>query len=172
MWNASRPIVERWVKRELGAEGVARRAVDEAATGLSVLRRLPQTVTALETAAKSMAVQAPAAEKLRFQWMSFWVGFAAGAAACILRLGLAIAEGIEDGLSILESTGLGIWAAGAAGRMPALAPTVPDYVDAVSIIADPDDAGQRGARELGAHLRARGLPAAIIGLNAGPRIAA
>jgi len=84
MWNASRPIVERWVKRELGAEGVARRAVDEAAHGLSVLRRLPQTVTALETAAKSMAVQAPAAEKLRFQWMSFWVGFAAGAVAMLI----------------------------------------------------------------------------------------
>jgi hypothetical protein len=40
-------------------------------------------------------------------------------------LGLAIAEGIEDALSIYDATGLGAWAAGAASRMPPLpaAPT-------------------------------------------------
>jgi hypothetical protein len=81
------------------------------------------------------------------------------------NLGLAITEGIEDGLSILESTGLGVWAAGAAGRMPALAPTVSQYVDAISIIADADDAGQRGARELGSSLHQRGLRVGIVGLN-------
>src|SRR4051812_8295502 len=36
-------------------------------------------------------------------------------------LGLAITEGIEDGLSIHQATGLGVWAAGAASRMPGLA---------------------------------------------------
>jgi hypothetical protein len=85
------------------------------------------------------------------------------------NLGLAITEGIEDGLSIFESTGLGVWAAGAAGRMPALAPIVPQYVDAISIIADADEAGQRGARELGTLLHQRGLRAAIVGLNDHPR---
>ncbi len=85
------------------------------------------------------------------------------------NLGLAITEGIEDGLSIFESTGLGVWAAGAAGRMPALAQTVPQYVDAVSIIADADEAGQRGARELGSLLHHRGLRVAIVGLNDHPR---
>ncbi len=34
------------------------------------------------------------------------------------RLGLAIAEGIEDGLSVFVETGLGVWAAGSAGNMP------------------------------------------------------
>ncbi len=34
MWTASRPIVERWVKRELGPEAVAKRGIDEAAVGL------------------------------------------------------------------------------------------------------------------------------------------
>jgi hypothetical protein len=81
------------------------------------------------------------------------------------NLGLAITEGIEDGLSIFESTGLGVWAAGAAGRMPALAETVPQYVDVTSIIADADEAGQRGARDLGSLLHQRGLRAAIIGLS-------
>jgi hypothetical protein len=33
-------------------------------------------------------------------------------------LGLAITEGIEDALSVHEVTGLGAWAAGAAGRLP------------------------------------------------------
>jgi hypothetical protein len=88
------------------------------------------------------------------------------------NLGQAITEGIEDGLSIFESTGLGVWAAGAAGRMPALAPTVPQYVDAISIIADADEAGQRGARELGALLLQRGLRAGIVGLNDPRSIAA
>jgi hypothetical protein len=81
------------------------------------------------------------------------------------NLGLAITEGIEDGLSIFESTGLGVWAAGAAGRMPALAETVPQYVDAISIIADADDAGQHGARELGSSLHQRGLRVGIVGLS-------
>ncbi|MEJ0058612.1 MAG: 2-polyprenylphenol 6-hydroxylase [Terricaulis sp.] len=84
MWAASRPIVERWVKRELGPEGVARRAVDEAAVGFSSLRRLPQTLAALEIAAKSVIVSPPQGERLRFQWMSFWVGFAVGAVVMLI----------------------------------------------------------------------------------------
>jgi hypothetical protein len=88
------------------------------------------------------------------------------------NLGLAITEGIEDGLSIFASTGLGVWAAGAAGRMPALAPTLPQYVDAISIIADADDAGQRGAHELGSLLRRRDLEVDVIGLSASRSIAA
>jgi hypothetical protein len=35
--------------------------------------------------------------------------------------GLAIAEGIEDALSVHQATGLGAWAAGSANRLPALA---------------------------------------------------
>jgi ubiquinone biosynthesis protein len=84
MWAASRPIVERWVKRELGPEGVARRAVDEAAVGFASLRRLPQTLTALEAAANRVVVSPPQGERLRFQWMSFWVGFAAGAVVMLI----------------------------------------------------------------------------------------
>ena len=40
--------------------------------------------------------------------------------------------------------------------MPKLADAVPSYIEAVTIWAHPDPAGQKGARELAARLRARG----------------
>jgi hypothetical protein len=70
-------------------------------------------------------------------------------------LGLAITEGIEDALTAHEATGLGAWAGGAAGFMPALANAVPNYVTSVTIFAHADKAGQDGARKLAATLRAR-----------------
>src|SRR5690606_5096012 len=51
-------------------------------------------------------------------------------------LGLVIAEGIEDALSLHEATGLGAWAAGSATHMPKLAPEVPDYVSWVTLAED------------------------------------
>jgi hypothetical protein len=63
-------------------------------------------------------------------------------------LGLAIVEGIEDGLSVHEATGLGAWAAGSASRMPALASVIPSYVDCITVIADADDAGMSNAQKL------------------------
>jgi hypothetical protein len=42
-------------------------------------------------------------------------------------LGLAITEGIEDGLNVFEATGLGVWVAGSAGNMPALAAALPSW---------------------------------------------
>jgi hypothetical protein len=72
-------------------------------------------------------------------------------------LGLAITARVETGLSIHQSTGLGVWVAGGAGRMPALAETVPDYIEAISIFADGDEFGQRGAIGLAEKLDARGI---------------
>jgi hypothetical protein len=77
-------------------------------------------------------------------------------------LGLAITEGIEDALSIHESTGLGVWAAGSAGRMAALAAAVPDYINTVTMSADDDAAGRQGAAELVAGLEARGIEARLV----------
>jgi hypothetical protein len=73
--------------------------------------------------------------------------------------GLGITEGIEDGLSVLVS-GLGVWAAGSASRLPDLAERVPDYVNCITIFADTDDDGMRHARELERRLRALGLSVA------------
>jgi hypothetical protein len=81
-------------------------------------------------------------------------------------LGLAITEGIEDGFSVHAATGLGVWAAGSANRMPALAGRVPWYVESVSICGHDDDAGQRGARALAEGLSARGIEARILLLPA------
>jgi hypothetical protein len=71
-------------------------------------------------------------------------------------LGMCITEGIEDALSAHEATGLGAWAAGSASLMPALAATVPRYIEHVSILAHRDPAGIKGANELATRLRTRG----------------
>jgi ubiquinone biosynthesis protein len=78
MWTASRPIVERWVERELGADAMAKRAIDEAAQGFSAMRRLPHTLTAIEAAARKVAIEAPRQERQWYQMPAFWLGLAAG----------------------------------------------------------------------------------------------
>jgi hypothetical protein len=70
-------------------------------------------------------------------------------------LGLAICEGIEDALTAHHATGLGAWAAGAAGFMPKLADAAPSYIEAVTIYAHSDKAGREGARALAAALERR-----------------
>jgi hypothetical protein len=72
-------------------------------------------------------------------------------------LGLVIAEGIEDGLSAYQATGLGAWAAGTASRMPALADVVPDYIESVTILIDDDATGEKNSTELAQRLVARGI---------------
>ena len=87
MWSASRPIVERWVKRELGPEAVARRGVDEAAAGFQALRRLPQTLAALEAAARKVSTEAPRQERNWYQLPAFWIGLLAGAVIMLVLTG-------------------------------------------------------------------------------------
>lgn len=77
-------------------------------------------------------------------------------------LGLAITEGIEDALSVHMATGLGAWAAGSASHLPGLADLVPSMLECVTIVADADDAGQRGANALATRLRSRGFSIEIV----------
>jgi hypothetical protein len=77
-------------------------------------------------------------------------------------LGLVIAEGVEDALSLAESTGCGAWAAGGAYRLPALADAVPDFTDFITIACDDDLAGRKGTEALLERLRLRGLRAAAV----------
>lgn len=79
--------------------------------------------------------------------------------------GLAIAEGIEDTLSVHEATGLGAWAAGAASLLPALAPVVPDWIECVTIMVDDDDAGRSNAGALADRLHRRGLSIRLVSLR-------
>jgi hypothetical protein len=89
------------------------------------------------------------------------IGFSAGSPIVLAPPndlgGLAITEGIEDALSVFMTTGLGVWAAGAAARLPALADVVPGYVECVTIMADDDYDGRRHAVELARRLVVRGI---------------
>ena len=77
-------------------------------------------------------------------------------------LGLAVVEGIETGLSIGDATGLGVWAAGAASRMPALADAVPHYVDCVTVVVEDDEAGRQHAPALLEDLGRCGIQAELL----------
>jgi hypothetical protein len=83
-------------------------------------------------------------------------------AAATDLLGLAITEGIEDGLSVHEATGLGVWAAGSASFMPALAAAVPTWVECVTIMVDDDRTGRQNADELGRQLQDRGIEVRLV----------
>ena len=78
-------------------------------------------------------------------------------------MGMAITEGIEDALTVHQATGLGVWAAGAAGRMPALAKVVPSYIECITVYAH-DDIGTDYARELAAALKQRKFEVRIEGV--------
>ena len=80
-------------------------------------------------------------------------------------LGLAVTEGIEDALSVHQATGLGAWAAGAAGFMPRLATAIPGCIEAITIFAHPDKAGQDAAHGLAAGLDFRDIEVSIEGLS-------
>lgn len=58
-------------------------------------------------------------------------------------LALFIGEGIESSLSGYLKGGFGVWAAGSAGFMPALAAAVPDYIESVTVGIDNVPAGRR-----------------------------
>jgi hypothetical protein len=72
-------------------------------------------------------------------------------------LGIAITEGIEDGLSVHQATGLGAWVAGSAPYMPSLADAVPGYVEWITVCVDDDKAGRRDSLNLAERLRKRGI---------------
>jgi hypothetical protein len=81
-------------------------------------------------------------------------------------LALAVTEGIEDGLSVRAALDMGAWAAGSGDRMPALADTVPRYVETVTIWAHDDAAGRNGARKLAELLHRRDVEVFIEGAHA------
>jgi putative DNA primase/helicase len=80
-------------------------------------------------------------------------------------LGLAVTEGIEDGLTVHLATGLGVWAAATAGRMQALGEMIPSYIEAVTIYSHADDSGQANARHLADALLGRQIEVRVEGLR-------
>lgn len=76
--------------------------------------------------------------------------------------GMLIAEGIETALSGHLATGLGCWAAGSASFMPFLASAVPSWIEAVTVAAEADFAGRRGAEGLVSRIKERGIEAIML----------
>jgi hypothetical protein len=76
--------------------------------------------------------------------------------------GLAIAEGIEDALSLHRATRLGAWAAGSASRLPRLADRVPSYVECATIAVDDDPAGRHGSLDLAERLSDHGFEVILL----------
>jgi hypothetical protein len=87
-------------------------------------------------------------------------------------LGLAIAEGIEDALSLHEATGLGVWAAASAARLPALARAIPGYIEAVTLAVEDDADGRKFMFELAELLDLRGTEVNILDRASAVRAAA
>jgi hypothetical protein len=77
-------------------------------------------------------------------------------------LGLVIAEGIEDALSLHEATGLGAWAGGSAGHMSKLGEVVPGYIECVTLAEDANEAGRRACSRLAEDLLRRGIEVRIL----------
>jgi hypothetical protein len=72
-------------------------------------------------------------------------------------LGLLIAEGIENALTLGLSLGFGAWASCGYTRMPALADAVPPYIEVITIVADPEVAARTKACALAQLLDRRGF---------------
>jgi hypothetical protein len=81
--------------------------------------------------------------------------------------GLGVTEGIEEALTLHIATGLGVWAAGSASRLPSLAAIVPSYVESVTISVDDDPAGRRHSAALEEALLERGFEVRLIGVLEG-----
>jgi hypothetical protein len=82
-------------------------------------------------------------------------------------LGMGIAEGVETALSLHNETGLGVWAAGCANRLPGLADKVPSYVEVVNLAIDQDPTGQRENLKLAERLHARGIEVRMVEVQDG-----
>lgn len=82
-------------------------------------------------------------------------------------LAIDITEGIETGLSVLEMRGAGVWVAGTAGRMPAVAGNLPGYIECLHIFAE-RDGGFNYAKEAARIAAARGIETHVKAYEAKP----
>ena len=85
IWEAAKPIVDRWTRREFGAEGLAKLAITTVREAVAHLRKLPETLDRLDAAIARAAEPAPAPTLPKLTpgwvWFLFGAGIAAAAAA-------------------------------------------------------------------------------------------
>ena len=150
------PATEMYPPAMIAAFGIARETepgrlvIDDAAvTGIHITKLKPDGSGKAETEADKLTIGVGNSSPI---WL----------APINDGLGLVIAEGIEDALSAHQATGLGAWAAGTAGRLPAMAEWVPPYVETVTVLVDADDNGEKGSTELATALVARGFEVLIV----------
>jgi len=63
------------------------------------------------------------------------------------RLSVAVAEGIEDAMSLGWAFGIGAIAVGGAWNLPHVAANLPSYLESILIAEDVDEAGRKGCAE-------------------------
>lgn len=83
IWQAAKPIVDRWTRREFGAEGVKKLLGVAAHEAMTRLRRLPETLQLLDEALIRAAEPrpAPVVVKRTSSWGWALTGFAIAAAS-------------------------------------------------------------------------------------------
>ena len=83
IWEAAKPVVDRWSRREFGPEGIRKLALATAREALSRLRRLPETLEKLDAALSRAAEPplAPVVMKRTTGWAWLLAGFAIAAAS-------------------------------------------------------------------------------------------
>ena len=83
IWQAAKPIVDRWSRREFGPEGLRKLALNTAREALSRLRRLPETLAKLDAALNKAAEPtfAPVVVKQTTGWGWFLTGALISAAS-------------------------------------------------------------------------------------------
>jgi hypothetical protein len=171
LWGRRQPLIasiaERYLRETRGYHGAQPETIgylpksgEHCACMISALG-LTATMGALEVQAVHLTKLAPDGRKAGTETDKIVVGSPRGAPIVLAPvndgLGLIIAEGIEDALSVHEATGMGAWSAGSAPLLPYLADVVPSYVECVTLIVDDDKAGRRKSDELAAKLEARGI---------------
>jgi hypothetical protein len=171
LWGRRRPLVgsiaERYLRETRGYGGALPEAIgylpesgENYACMISALR-LNSVRGAAEVQAVHLTKLASVGRKAGTEADKIVVGSPRGAPIVLASindgLGLIIAEGIEDALSVHEATGMGAWAAGSAPLLPYLADVVPSYVECVTCVVDDDKAGRRKSDELAVKLEARGI---------------
>jgi ubiquinone biosynthesis protein len=82
IWQAAKPIVDRWSRREFGPEGLRKLAINTAREALARLRNLPDTLAKLDAALNKAATPSPApvVVKRTSGWAWMLTGFAIAAA--------------------------------------------------------------------------------------------
>ena len=102
-------------------------------------------------------------DKARVSQPRMTLGPARGGAVRLAPIGadLALCEGVEDGLSVMQATGTPAWAClGTSGLRAVVLPPLPS-ASMVTIFADGDEAGEKAARELAERLAGEGRRVSI-----------